>query len=282
MSATDSPKLLTEDRGDVRWLIFNRPAIHNAQDPEMLELLDAALDRVARRRDCRAVVLAGAGPSFCSGHDLRQMHDNEEYASNAASVEGRYWQEFRLFAEPVRKFRELPVPTVARVQGHCLAAGLMFAASADFVVADTSAKFGSPIVRAIAVADAEVASFALRVGESWAKRVFWLDERMDAEQARSAGLVTFVVEPSELDQRVEWLAEKLSEAPPETIALSKQSLLFMADQRGERDVNRFHFMAHQLSHWTNESQRVLEERLNRLSQGGSPHKGSDTSDEGGH
>lgn len=99
------------------------------------------------------------------------MHDNHTYRTDAGSVEGRFRQEARLFVEPVRKFRELTIPTVCRVQGHCLAAGLMFAGSADFVVADTTASFGSPIVTTIAVNDAEVASFALRVGETWAKRV---------------------------------------------------------------------------------------------------------------
>ncbi|MCW2295425.1 enoyl-CoA hydratase/isomerase family protein [Rhodococcus erythropolis] len=267
---TDDSKLLIDDRDGVRWLTFNRPAIHNAQDPEMLELLDAALDDIARKRDCRAVVLAGVGKSFTSGHDLRQMHDNHTFAHNASSVEGRFWQEFRLFVEPVRKFRELSVPTVCRIQGHCLAAGLMFAASADFVVADTTAKFGSPIVTSIAVNDAEVASFALRVGESVAKRVFWLDERLDAQQAYDAGLVTWVVQPDELDTKTNEVANKLASAPAETIALSKQSLLFMADQRGEREINKFHFMAHQLSHWTSESQAVLDARLARLAGGGKP------------
>lgn len=264
------PPVIVEDRGAVRWLIFNRPRVHNAQDPAMLELLDEALDDLARSRSARAVVLAGVGESFCSGHDLRQMHDNSEYRTNAETVEGRYWQEQRLFVEPVRKFRELPMPTVCRIQGHCLGAGLMFAGSADFVIADTSARFGSPIVTSIAVNDAEVASFALRVGETWAKRVFWLDERLTAKQAAEAGLVTWVVEPHELDEFVQRVSTQLAEAPPQTVALSKQTLLFMAERRGERDVNRFHYMAHQLSHWTDESQQVLAARMRRLSEGRSP------------
>ena len=270
MTSMTSGPLLVEHTDDICRITFNRPEILNAQNPEMLELLDATLDELARDRTARVVVLAGSGTSFCSGHDLRQMHDNHAYRTNAESVEGRFWQEARLFVEPVRKFRELPIPTVCRVQGHCLAAGLMFAAAADFVVADTSASFGSPIVTAIAVNDAEVASFALRVGEVWAKRVFWMDERLAGQDAVDAGLVTWLVDPAELDPTVDSVAAKLAAAPPETIALSKQTLQFMADQRGETAVNRFHFMAHQLSHWTNESQRVLEERMARLAAGKSP------------
>ncbi|WKU03528.1 enoyl-CoA hydratase/isomerase family protein [Micromonospora sp. HUAS LYJ1] len=260
--------LLVEDTDGVRRLMFNRPEVHNAQDVAMLEMLDEELNRIPRDRSVRAVVLAGAGRSFCAGHDLTQMHVDEEYGRNASTVEGRFEQEMRLFVEPVRKFRELPVPTVCRVQGHCLAAGLMFAGSADFVLADRTARFGSPIVTAIAVNDAEVASFALRVGESWAKRVFWLDERLDAEQAHDAGLVTWVLDDAaDLDRAVADLTRKLVAAPRETLALSKQTLRFMADLRGERDVNRFHFMAHQLSHWTKESQDVLAARMERLAAG---------------
>ncbi|MFD5656223.1 enoyl-CoA hydratase/isomerase family protein [Streptomyces hirsutus] len=263
----EAPLLVSSTDG-VRYITFNRPAVHNAQDVTMLEMLDDELTRVARDRSVRAVVLAGAGRSFCAGHDLTQMHVNEEYRRNASTVEGRFDQEMRLFVEPVRKFRELPVPTVCRVQGHCLAAGLMFAGAADFVVADRTARFGSPIVTAIAVNDAEVASFALRVGETWAKRVFWLDERLDADQAHEAGLVTWVVDDqAELDAKVQELVDQLLRAPRETVSLSKQTLLFMADQRGERDVNRFHFMAHQLSHWTKESQDVLQTRMERLAVG---------------
>lgn len=270
MTSTTSGPLLVDRKDGICRITFNRPEILNAQNPEMLELLDATLDEVARDRSVRVVVLAGAGRSFCSGHDLRQMHDNHAYRTNAESVEGRFRQEMRLFVEPVRKFRELAVPTVCRVQGHCLAAGLMFAGAADFVVADTTASFGSPIVTAIAVNDAEVASFALRVGEMWAKRVFWMDERLAGQDAVDAGLVTWLVDPKELDPIVDSVASKLAAGPPETIALSKRTLQFMADQRGEAAVNRFHFMAHQLSHWTNESQRVLDERIARLAAGKSP------------
>ncbi|WP_213574151.1 enoyl-CoA hydratase-related protein [Rhodococcus sp. USK13] len=273
MTSLTSGPLLVDQTDDICRITFNRPDILNAQNPEMLEALGATLDQLARERAARVVILGGAGQSFCSGHDLRQMHDNHDYRRNAETVEGRYWQELRLFVEPVRKFRELAIPTVCRVQGHCLAAGLMFAAAADFVVADSTVSFGSPILTSIAVNDAEVASFALRVGETWAKRVFWLDERMTGNDAVEAGLVTWLVDPEQLDATVGSVAMKLAAAPPETIALSKQSLQFMADQQGEAAVNRFHFMAHQLSHWTSESQRVLGERMTQLAAGGSAVKG---------
>lgn len=77
--------------------------------------------------------------------------------------------------------------------------------------------------------------------------------------------MTWAVDNGEdLDIAVEDLVSKLVRAPHETVLMSKQSLLFMADKHGERDVNRFHFIAHQLSHWPQESQDVLAERMDRL------------------
>ena len=128
------PPVLVKDRGSVRWITLNRPEVHNAQNVSMLISLDAAFDACRTDTSIRVVVLAGAGKSFCSGHDLTEMSRNAEYASNAATAEGRYWQERRLFVDPVLKFRNLPIPTICRIQGHCLAAGLMFAAATDFSI----------------------------------------------------------------------------------------------------------------------------------------------------
>jgi enoyl-CoA hydratase/carnithine racemase len=282
-SFADDALVVHDDAGGVRRIVFNRPQQHNAQNVEMLRALDRALDDTSRRRDVRVVVLSGTGRSFCAGHDLREMSVNAAYRENASTVEGRFAQELALFVEPVRKFRELRQPSVCRVQGHCLAAGLMFAASADFVIAAENAVFGSPVVRALAVNDAEVMSFALRVGERLAKRVFWLDERITADEALRAGLATWVVPPADLDAKVDEVVARLLTTPPEVLALSKESFLFMAERMGERDVNRFHFVNHQLSHWTAEARALLDERMDRLGAGGSsvPERPAPTAPENG-
>lgn len=273
MAATEKarvePTLLVEDRGAVRWITFNRPDVHNAQNVEMLLALGAALDDCERDPSVRVLVLAGAGPSFCSGHDLKEMGRNPAYAANAATAEGRYWQELRLFSDPVVRFRSLRIPTICRIHGHCLAAGLMFAASADFCVASTDATFGSPVLTQMAVNDAEVPSFIFRVGERRAKQAIWLNERWSAEEALAAGLVNWVVPRESLDARCEEVAQKLVAAPREALALSKDVFGFLAEQQGERSLSRYHFVSHQLSHQTAEARQLLAGRLERLKEGGS-------------
>jgi enoyl-CoA hydratase/carnithine racemase len=254
-------ELLVVDQGPVRRLVFNRPEVHNAQNPLMLVALDEALRDTAADPSVRVLVLAGAGRSFCSGHDLRTIGSDSAYAANAATAEGRFRQEMRLFADPVAKFRTLSIPTVARIQGYCLAAGLMFAAAADFAIAGSDAVFGSPVLATQGVNDAEVPVFAWRIGERRAKQALWLDERIDAEEALRIGLVNWTVPNEELDKRVAQVCQKLLAMPPEALALSKASFQFMADRQGEQDFNRFHFMSHQFSHQTEEARRILHERV---------------------
>lgn len=265
MDPTVSP-LLIHDDGDVRWIMMNRPEVHNAQNVAMLVALDRALDDLRWNRSVRVLVLGGLGKSFCSGHDLKEMSTNAEYREAASTAEGRYWQEKKLFVEPVRKFRELSIPTVCRIQGYCLAAGLMFAASADFVIASDDAVFGSPIISNLAVNEAEVASFSLRVGERHAKQLLWLSERIPSTEAMRIGLVNWVVANGDLDSKCHDLADRLTKVPREVLALSKESFGWLADRQGESDFNRYHFLSHQLSHHTTEAQFLLADRLERNAQ----------------
>jgi enoyl-CoA hydratase len=260
--------LVVEDRGAARWLWFNRPEVHNAQNVAMLEALDDALVAIETTPAVRVVVLAGHGRSFCSGHDLREMADNPKYAAGSSTTEGRYRQELRLFVRPVARIEALPMPVVCRVQGHCLAAGLMFAAAADFVIAADDASFGSPIIGSLGVNDAEVPNFAWVLGERRAKEVLWLGERMDAHEAQRAGLVNRVVPSDELDATVNDVVGRLAAAPPEALMLSKASFQFLARRQGRDDYAAFHYLTHQLSHQTSEARALLEERVRRLAGGG--------------
>jgi enoyl-CoA hydratase/carnithine racemase len=263
-TSRESTPLLVTDRGAIRYIEFNRPEVHNAQNVAMLEALDQVLIQTASSKGVRVVVLGGVGRSFCSGHDLNQMAENAEYRENFSTVETRCEQEARLFVGPVNRFRELQIPTIARVQGHCLAAGLMFAASADFVVAAENATFGSPILRHLAVNDAEVFTFNLRLGERRAKQLIWLDDRLDAHEAEEYGMVNWVVPLEQLGERTDEVATKLAAGPREAISLSKATFRFAADRQGEADINKYHFMTHQLSHATTEASDMMQARLDRI------------------
>lgn len=257
--------LLVEDRGPARWLWFNRPHVHNAQNTEMLEAFDAAITSAEQDSSVRVLVLAGKGKSFCSGHDLKEIVAHAEYARAVESVEGRMRWERRLFVEPVKHFRETRLPTVVLAHGHCLAAGLMFVAVADLVYATPDAVFGSPIIPTMSINDAEVPAFAWVVGSRRAKKTLWLDQRMDAKTAYEAGLVTDVVDSDEIEGHIESVVESLASIPAETLMLSKLSLNQMDDQAGYQAVSDFHFLSHSLSHHTTGANAALEARRRSLS-----------------
>jgi enoyl-CoA hydratase/carnithine racemase len=262
-SNPDEPVLLVHDDGPVRRIIFNRPRTHNAQSPKMLESLASVLSDTHKDPTIRVLILAGSGPSFTSGHDLKAASNDEAYQENIKTAEARYWQELRLFVEPVLLFRRLPIPTICQVHGYCLAAGLMFVAASDFAVASSDAVFGSPVLASQAVNDAEVPAFAWRVGERRAKQAIWLNENMNAQEALQAGLVNWVVTPEELEVKVNAVATKLVEMPREALALSKATFQFMADRQGQAEIDQFHFVMHQFSHQTHEAQALLNERIAR-------------------
>lgn len=256
--------VLVEDRGAVRWIVLDRPDARNAQNAALLEALADALRATADAPSVRALVLAGNGPSFSAGHDVKEVVANPEYRARLASAEGRLWQELDLFVRPVELLRELRIPTVCRVQGHCIAAAIMLVGATDLVVAADDAVFSSSVTRDMGADDVEVPALAWAVGERRAKQLLWTSERLDAHGAERLGLVNWVVARDELDAKVETVVEQLLEVPPQALALSKRSLRFMEDRRGRADSAAYHFLSHQLSHNTTEAIALLERRIAEL------------------
>jgi enoyl-CoA hydratase/carnithine racemase len=257
-------EVLVEDRGPVRRITLNRPGARNAQNAAMLRALHAAVDDTAANPGIRVVVLAGAGPSFSAGHDVREIVLNDEYRRNNETVEGRLWQELDLFVGPVEALRALRVPTVSRVQGHCIAAALMLVAATDFVVAADDAVFSSRVTRDMGAADVELPSLAWELGERRAKRLLWAGEALSAQEALALGLVTWTAPAGELDAKVDDVTSRLLEVPREALALSKLSFRFMEQRRGRSDADHFHFLAHQLSHHTTDAVELLTRRIAEL------------------
>jgi enoyl-CoA hydratase/carnithine racemase len=254
-------EILISDDGPVRRIVLNRPAARNAQNAALLRALEAACLDTARTESVRVVVLAGNGPSFSAGHDLKEAVVNPEYRANLGTAEGRLWQETDLFVRPVEALRDLRVPTIARVQGHCRAASLMLLGAVDLVVAAEDAVFASRVTRDMGAADVELPSLAWALGERRAKQLLWTSAALSAADAQALGLVNWVVPEAELDAKLSEVVESLLEVPREALALSKLSLRFMEERRGRADASAYHFMAHQLSHQTSDAIALLNARL---------------------
>ena len=258
------PPVVHEDRGAARWIFLNRPRARNAQNAAMLTALDRLLADTAADPDVRVVVLAGAGPSFSAGHDIREIVANPEYRANNETVEGRLWQEADLFVRPMERLRDLRVPTICRVQGHCIAASLMLVGACDLVVAAEDATFTSNVTRDMGAADVELPTLAWALGERRAKQLLWTREALSAAEAQRLGMVNWVVPEAGLDDKVADVVEELLAVPREALALSKLSMRFGEDRRGREDAARYHFLAHQLSHHTTDAVALLTQRIGEL------------------
>ncbi len=209
------------DEGAVRTITLNRPERRNAMTSAMQDELTSAMDAAAASPGCDVLVLTGAGEAFCAGLDLEQLK----------GLVGRTAEEHRADAERIaRLFRmlyELPLPTIAAVNGAAVAGGTGLATICDFTLAVPEARFGYTEVR-IGFVPALVSAFlALQVGDKRARGVLLTGRLFGAEEAREMGLVSEVVGREGLADRVRELAKALGANSPQSLAMTKR---LMADQ----------------------------------------------------
>lgn len=193
---TATPLVLRTDREDgATTLTLNRPDKLNALNPAVFVELRAHLDAIAEDPTVGCIVLAGAGRSFCAGHDLGAIADHERPPS-------RHFE-----PETVDALEALPQPTIARIQGHCFTGGLELALACDLLVAAESTRFGDTHGQwGLAPVWGMSVRLPERVGRSTAKELMFTSRRIDAATAAAIGLVDRCVPDDELDAVVDALA----------------------------------------------------------------------------
>jgi len=221
----ESPVLLSEDSDGVRTLTLNRPQRKNAINAELWAALRDALTAAGNDPGVRAVVLTGAGGAFSSGADLTDRVADQHPRAK-----------LRPLTEVALLLHELPQPTIAKVTGVAVGAGWNLALGCDLVVATPESRFSQIFARR---------GLSLDCGGSWllpalaglqqAKRLALLAEMIDAEQARSLNLVTWVVPAEQIDAFVADLGARLVAGPPVALAQTK-ALLHEGVDRTMRDA----------------------------------------------
>jgi enoyl-CoA hydratase/carnithine racemase len=193
---------------------MNRAAAFNALSEEMLDALQASLDRVARDALARVVVIAATGKAFCPGHNLKEMVANP-------SLE--YYQ--RLFAQCSRMMlaiQKLPVPVIAKVQGIATAAGCQLVAQCDLAVASTAAKFAVSGVNFGLFCSTPSVPLLRNIAPKQAMEMLVTGEFITAQEALQRGLVNRVCPPEELDGEVEKLVVSILQKPRAALAIGKE------------------------------------------------------------
>lgn len=208
--------------GAIATVTLNRPDKKNALTLEMFQALTEAGEALAGRADLRAVILTGAGQSFCAGLDLGAMQAiagrlDEVRAELAAPLSGgANW-----YQRPCRVWQELKVPVIAAVEGHCLGAGMQLALAADFRLAAPSASFSIMEAKWGLVPDMGLSTnLPSLMRADQAKELMMTARTLGAEEAASLGLVTRLCDDPQAEARA--FAAALTAKSPDAIAGAKR------------------------------------------------------------
>jgi enoyl-CoA hydratase len=237
----------------VATLTLNRPEKGNAQTPELLAELDESFDRAVRDEAVRVIVLRAEGKHFSTGHDIAP--DAAEQEPFKTIFEGvpetgllrMYDWESRNYFGYSRKWRDIPKPTIASVQGACIAGGLMLAWPMDLIVAADDARFSDPVAR-MGIGGVEYAGHAWELGARKAKEMLFTACWIDAAEAHRLGMVNRVVPRAELDDAVTQLANEIAAMPPHAMRMAKRAVNAALDAMGQHVALNYGYETQSLGH----------------------------------
>jgi enoyl-CoA hydratase/carnithine racemase len=209
------------DNDGVAWLTLNRPAARNALSMALMQALVDELAGIATDAAVKVVVLGGAGPAFCAGHDLRELRARPERAAYQAT--------FELCSRLMTAVVRLSKPVIARVHGIATAAGCQLVASCDLAVAAETARFATPGVNIGLFCSTPMVALSRAVGRKAAMEMLLTGELIDASRAHALGLVNRVVPESDLDAAVAALAGQIVAKSPLTLAIGKEAFYRQAE-----------------------------------------------------
>lgn len=240
--------LLYEQDGPVLKITINRPHVLNAQSRLTVEEIDAAFAQAAQDSSVRVIIVAGAGEHFSAGHDLgsKEELEDRERRGHPRGLPQLWERSSALYLDATLRWRDIPKPTIAQVQGYCIMGGLMLASACDLIVASEDARFAD---RAVRWGGAHVQYFSLPwdVGPRKAKEYLFTGDYLTASEALRLGLVNRVVPRERLDEETMALAGRISVQDPFALRLAKLSVNSMLDEMGQRDAIVSAFKTHMLS-----------------------------------
>jgi enoyl-CoA hydratase/carnithine racemase len=215
------PILLREVVDGVATLTLNRPSARNALSMELMTLLTEELEDIGEDKSIHVVVLAGAGPAFCAGHDLKEIRANP----------GReiYETLFRQCSKLMLTITKLPQPVIAKVHGIATAAGCQLVATCDLAIAADTTRFATPGVNIGLFCSTPMVALTRAVGRKHAMEMLLTGDMIGSGDAVMFGLINQTVPESELDATVQQLAAHIASKSPLTLAIGKEAFYRQLD-----------------------------------------------------
>jgi len=257
---TDEPVKYAVADG-IATVTMSRTGFNNAQNSQMTYALDAAFRRAVDDDSVKVIVLRGEGKHFSAGHDIgtpgRDINKPFDRVNlwwdhtNKPGGEYLYVREQEVYLNMCRRWRDLPKPTIAMVQGACIAGGLMLAWVCDLIIASDDAFFQDPVVR-MGIPGVEYFAHPYELNPRIAKEFLMTGDRMGAERAYQMGLVNRVVPREQLEAETYALAARVAKQPRMGLALTKQAINHVEDLQGKRTAMDAVFAWHHFAHAHNE------------------------------
>ncbi|MDO8840210.1 MAG: enoyl-CoA hydratase [Parvibaculum sp.] len=218
--AAAEPLLIREDQSGIARLTMNRPAQRNALSRDLMDAMQAEFARLAADANVRVVVLAGAGPGFCAGHDLKELTSARTEADRGRAF---YEATMRQCSALMQAIVHCPKPVIARIHGIATAAGCQLVASCDLAIAATEAKFATPGVNIGLFCSTPMVALSRNVARKQAMEMLLTGEMISAARAVEIGLVNRAAPAEELDAAVATLARLIASKSAHTVAIGKRA-----------------------------------------------------------
>jgi enoyl-CoA hydratase/carnithine racemase len=219
---TEEALVLRHDDEGVTTLTMNRPQARNALSQGMLRALLDTFIEVSTDEAARVVILAGAGPGFCAGHDLKEIKA-QNYSRNYTE------QLFADCAELMQTIIRLPKPVIAQVHGIATAAGVQLVASCDLAISSKEARFATPGVNIGLFCSTPMVALSRNLSNKHAMQMLLTGDLIDAQNAYRMGLVNEVVDAEQLERKTMELARKIASKSPLTVAIGKEAYYRQAE-----------------------------------------------------
>jgi enoyl-CoA hydratase len=238
-------------------IVLNRPASRNAQNTKLLYELNSAFDVAAQDDEVKVVILAANGKDFSAGHDLHEdprKVDMSPYdivgtwcGFGCAGAEGHMSREKEIYIGFSERWRNFSKPTIAEVQGKCIAGGLMLVWPCDLIVAAEDAQFLDNTV-SMGLAGAEFFNHPWELGVRKAKELLFTSGWWSAAEAHRLGMVNHVVPNEKLKEFTLDLARRIAMQPLFALKLAKEAVNASQDAAGRGTAMQTQFALHQLGH----------------------------------
>ncbi|MFW5823790.1 MAG: enoyl-CoA hydratase/isomerase family protein [Marinobacter sp.] len=224
---SEQEAVLLEQKGAALWITINRPEKRNAINNDVIARIREGYLKADSDPDIRVIVLTAAGEkAFCAGGDLQP---GQGFAFDYSKPNAEYADLFRLAVNTT-------TPCIVRVNGVCMAGGMGLLCMGDMAVAHSNVKFGLPEVK-VGLFPMQVLSLMQRLVPRRVLREWTLTgEPFTAEEALQHGLLNHVVAPEELDAKVDWLINRLTDKSPTAIRRGKYAMKAIEDMSFEQSI----------------------------------------------